>query len=490
MNQATHYERIIIQATLHCMADLHVGSGIEGSHQLQGEKGKKLEPQQHAEVCRDNAGNPYLPASTLRGFLAQSLRSAGNLGSHDRLIGSASDKEEGGCAGKLRVYDARTLQPCTTRMQSRVALEPITGTSKDHQLFTLVLVPAGTPFQLHLEIDKVRSEDAEALLDALASCDGSIKSQIGKGKTLGQGVLKFDYESLQVTGITAEEMVDWLLQDEVIPLPLSSILDKLQWTYPNSAHDLAAIQLNIYPTGPLLVSDPHLSKNIENEPDHEYSRQGNRLQIPASTLKGALRGHCRKIIMTLLHQRDSTPQAFKLQTNVADELIEEIFGGKGQIGRIRVSNATSTQEAIDHIQTFIAVDRFTGGVADGALCMAKAAALIDGDKLPFKVWLDDALSLDANDWVIGLLVLVLRDAMEGDLTLGWGASKGYGAFQFGVALNEKTEIKSWEALLQILQQEYAIIYKKLPSSIEQLHSKIDQRLNEAVDSLTAQGSVL
>jgi hypothetical protein len=69
----------------------------------------------------------------------------------------------------------------------------------------------------------------------------------------------------------------------------------------------------------------------------------------------------------------------------------------------------------------LAIDRFTGGGADGLKFNAQAV---------YQPVLSGTLRLDVRRldlWALGLLALTLRDALEGDLTFGFGASKGYGA---------------------------------------------------------------
>jgi CRISPR-associated protein (TIGR03986 family) len=71
-------------------------------------------------------------------------------------------------------------------------------------------------------------------------------------------------------------------------------------------------------------------------------------------------------------------------------------------------------------QDFVAIDRFTGGAADGAKFDACYA---DRPTLKSRLTLD-LIGLEPPD--IALLALGLRDVCEGKVTFGFGASKGYG----------------------------------------------------------------
>ncbi len=71
----------------------------------------------------------------------------------------------------------------------------------------------------------------------------------------------------------------------------------------------------------------------------------------------------------------------------------------------------------------MAIDRFTGGAAPGLKFDADYA---DRPRLTGKIRVD----LDRIEpWALGLLALTFRDLIEGDITFGFGASKGYGICQ-------------------------------------------------------------
>lgn len=77
-------------------------------------------------------------------------------------------------------------------------------------------------------------------------------------------------------------------------------------------------------------------------------------------------------------------------------------------------------------QDFVAIDRFTGGGAESLKFDAKSF---------HRPVLRGSLTLDLEavqrarpgEWCLGLMALVLRDLCEGDIPLGFGAAKGYGA---------------------------------------------------------------
>lgn len=132
-----------ILGVLKTTTPLRVASGFTRELELDGHLTRQVDI-----LCRDAAGNPYIPASTLRGLLRASLDPGS--GEFLRLFGSERlarnparglDQPEYGVAGRLRAYDARWQQGEQERIERRNALDPITRSADDHKLFTEVLLP-------------------------------------------------------------------------------------------------------------------------------------------------------------------------------------------------------------------------------------------------------------------------------------------------------------------------------------------------------------
>jgi hypothetical protein len=77
-----------------------------------------------------------------------------------------------------------------------------------------------------------------------------------------------------------------------------------------------------------------------------------------------------------------------------------------------------------------------------------------------------------KDWQKGLLLLA-RDALEGDLVLGWGKGRGYGGFKVGILWESKQEeIKDWEKLKAYLEKSHGL--ESLKNWVGALHAHLDQ----------------
>jgi len=102
-----------------------------------------------------------------------------------------------------------------------------------------------------------------------------------------------------------------------------------------------------------------------------------------------------------------------------------LFGAAGWPTKVHLTPFVADKPAKLARQEFIAIDRFTGGGADG---LKFDAGYVYQPVLHGVVTLHlGSPSAPSPEWFVGLMALVLRDLVEGDLTFGYGAAKGYGA---------------------------------------------------------------
>src|SRR5439155_26026717 len=116
----------------------------------------------------------------------------------------------------------------------------------------------------------------------------------------------------------------------------------------------------------------------------------------------------------------------------------QVFGAPGWRSPLHIS-AFKTADPIGDEETqtqeFLAIDRFTGGGVEGAKFNATAV---------YRPTLSGTIGVDLKTleranvgrWALGLLTLTLRDLIEGDIRLGFGAAKGYGAVRAKTSVNQ------------------------------------------------------
>jgi len=463
------FERVSITGTLLCLSDLHVGNGEEKP--VPEPSKKNAAPPLYSAVCLDVNGRPYIPGATLRGFLNQTLWVKAR-DRHEKIFGTARKARDGGNsaevgnAGAVRVYDARAIGG-SEGWRSRIANDPVTGTAKEGRLFNEAVVLAGSRFRVHLElhgrINGIGVDDVAAVLWALSRL-GDSGGALGGGKGHGRGRLRWRLDPQGVMCLSRDALRDWLLGEGSLAQRYEPV-DVEPWAQEPAN---CRYRLRLRPSSPLLVRDPKVGaheEKAEGEPDFTFMRRGSRVLVPGSTLRGMIRARCRRLILSLIAELNSMTEAeFR---NQADKLTDEIFGGKARAGWVRASDAIGHFKTIDqrspsgmanngnsvptghrdalHRQWFNAVDRFTGGVKGGALYQVEA---VWPDSLRCVIHLNPKIMDEPNRWMLGLLTLVLRDAMEGDLALGWGKGRGYGAFKAEIRRPEEAGyFERWRELI-------------------------------------------
>lgn len=477
------YQRLRLTGVVETTHPLHIGNG-----ELQQSDNNQQLPL--ALLERDCENNPCIPASTLRGMLrAAAKRYQLPKAQFQLLFGDDKGEQSENGAGALRVYTATLVaEECEIQHQPRLKIDPITGTAQAHHLFASEQVPAGVRFKLHLEIDPVGVRTlVPALLTELAALLQQLSEsgtlQLGKGESLGQGGLRWIAEQEILQGISKADFESWLrggveLQPNVQALfrPLPGRQPKSRLKSPTPP---LAIQLGLYPQSPWLISDrveaqqSASQRSTENRADSEPSATVQQVvkggktwaRVPGSSLKGLLRGHCRKILYTLAQPEEN-------QHAGLEAMLAELFGSTDKRGCLSIAEALSEAPLQTHQQFFNAIDRFSGAVRDGALFHVEAAA---NARLSTQLMVDPHW-LNANHWAQALLLLLFRDGYEGDLRLGWGRGRGYGHLVTRTWLkgSKGGESLTWQALQERWQQQFRVTPQTLMEALEQRLAKATQ----------------
>ncbi|BBM64581.1 hypothetical protein VA249_12270 [Vibrio alfacsensis] len=430
------FEKIKYTFTLVLESDLHIGDGT-----INLQCANKETTSNHNPIVIDHQGQPYIPASTLRGLFAETYRAIN--GQDTSIFGEMRQAKEksdiktkhqvspnvppSSVAGKLAVFDAilnknvaksETEQNTSTRY--RTSIDPITQTAQKHQLFTQAVVLSGTQFNVELILSNATEQRQKAVNDIIKALQTN-GLYIGAGKQSGFGKSKIHQVGYQTLSKSAylefylgnKQDLEWQHSYKPIYSDNSSLPNREEFVF------------NVTPLSPILIHDPEQVRPAkENEKSDQKSsdliylkRQGANLLIPGTTLKGAFRAQARKILLTIAMRKLTNEKA---QT-FADTLVSEIFGNQDQRSLLRFPDVEVTTEHDDvkSHQYFNAIDRFTGGVKHGALFDAAIAI-----PKSFKVIVQGTLYKPEHK---ALWAWLVRDFLEGDIAIGYGKSKGYGA---------------------------------------------------------------
>lgn len=509
LKDSVRYERVRIQGRLVTLSPLRIASGFEH----QGDPDDDNDPTVPM-LCRDAANAPYIPASTLRGLLRASLDAS--TSEHLRLFGSerlAADPErpryqpEHGVAGRLRVYDARWSNDqadSDEQRQWRVSLDPITGTAANNLLFAEVTLPAGCSFDWELELDRVDDDDLRALILALRALEAG--PGIGGGRARGQGQLQWLRADEHIEVIKRKRFHAWLRDpdlgkgpDHADYLETRSLDDAEPAARPDYSHiddqGNLRLALQLYAQSPLLVSPERTSDEQAGEGANNvlrFPRKGQQTQIPASSLKGVLRAQARRILLTCL-ELDFPDANDTLRREVGDAMLGQLLGDTGCMSRLRLNPAEATFVDSDvHRQMMNAIDRFSGAVAErgkatgagDARAPETAGSLFEIEAVrpaePYTAELEIIAAAITTPWMRGLLLLLLRDGMEGDLRIGWGRARGFGAVRLGLELKEGV-VKHWPEVMPALSR-LGVGADEPAQWVDTFRDALSARMNQALEA--------
>jgi CRISPR/Cas system CSM-associated protein Csm3 (group 7 of RAMP superfamily) len=394
-------------------------------------------------VLRDplDGVTPLLPGTSLAGALRSHLADVfGGYYSAEypdiaQLFGASRKNDDEGAQSPLIVFDSLGRIPANLQVEIRdgVAIDPKTGTAEKNKKFDMEVLPAGTVFPVRFELIIGNSTQEQEMVGFLSEVlegldNGDIALGIRRSRGLGsvkvQGwkAMRFDLNS-------QAGWMQWLATDHEHPFdgevpaftnPRAAIITaypELNILEISDARNRVLVDLCLQIIGGLLVRSPGSEPTA---PDVVHLHSAGNPVLPGTSLAGAMRSQALRIARCV---RDSQGDG--------DEWINRLFGpcfekkqssslASPTASRLRVSeNFISDSNACR--QTRIAIDRFTGGVVQGALFdeeVCKEGVL--------KVRIE---LRDPDDAEIGLLLLILKDLLTGEIPVGGSVSVGRGALK-------------------------------------------------------------
>lgn len=399
-----------------------------------------------------------IPGSSIAGALRAYLKKFGYDAA--ALFGAELSHEASeGDQSALLVSDALSTTIVLSMVRDGVRIDGATRTASAGAKYDLELLPAGTCFDLYFELLHEVPFDAQAKfpnwsgsteynqkrLELLAQALYGLETEqisLGMRKQRGLGLCKVTNWQIWHYRLTDPgQMLKWLeLKRDDLSKP---------WLEFDREHPLqpfysgpsisAGLDLPVAPLAPnqcriqvefgldqsLLIRS---ASSAPYTPDDRYLEtrlaDGSSYPvIPGTSWAGIMRHRAEKILATLKNNAQTLPEP--------DELIKALFGyvatdeqvrtSKAQKSRVRIHDSRIHQANTDYIQTRIAVDRFTGGPYPSALLAEQPVWGLTETK----IFLDLTIE-KANDYDIGLLLLVIKDLWLGDLTVGGEQSIGRG----------------------------------------------------------------
>ncbi|MBI1763955.1 MAG: hypothetical protein HYR56_21225 [Acidobacteria bacterium] len=479
--------RWMIVGRLTTQAPLHIGNGSETARpDFVNEKTQgKIEINAVGTDCNER---PYIPGSSLKGVLRSHAKKTQLLTS-EQLFGSEDPEKKDAAGnpiavgGKAEFYDARILDPIPvafpykpphwepirlTGVTAAVTLDRLTKTASEQRLFHEEFVPPGVSFTIAISGQDFTDAEITDLLWLLNNFNVEVL-KLGAGTGSGYGTLRWELTDLQ--RMTKDDVAAWIASDapttgyaalKSIPLHERQAFEsQAKQIYPTAnTTESVTLKARLDFLSNFLVNDPSRTGTIgEKKAGHTPLLTANgKPLLPATSLRGAFRAQAEKIVRTIGNEKCACylNDNGERQACHVDELHEQLtdklkllcpicllFGSTSWKATIGFSDFVATdtvQENELFQQEFVAIDRFTGGGAEAKKFNARS---VDRPTLHGTISLNLARlrHIAGNGWPLGLLTLVLRDFMEGDVRLGLGAAKGYGTAKLTI---ESLKLPSWD----------------------------------------------
>ena len=398
----------------------------------------------------------------------------GNLNPSDTEQNSAS-------ASWVLIFDAVLKDSFMTTIRDGVGIDRSNGTAAATAKFDLETLPPNSVFEFRLELRKGNDIDVatdEMILAAILAEWQAGRAWIGGRRSRGFG--GFCLKDIQVFTPNLHEpkqLVAFLRsdkpwQEQAIPenpgwldahIQISKIPEKDQGV---PTYSWISVEFTLQADGPLIPHDTQTAGIIgfDHAPLLLNCKDWAHPVLPGSSLRGVLRSHAERIARTLTTKQAKDKTDFLEKCSACDPLasrrqrennepvalescdsllrylapdekqqIEDsgdipdrhlclacrLFGTSKLGSRLIVEDAPFAGERPQYkILDFLAVDRFTGGGADGA----KFDALVLWNPcFKVRIYLEEPQA-----WELGWLALTLRDLRDGWLRVGMGAAKGFG----------------------------------------------------------------
>ena len=325
-------------------------------------------------------GQPFIPGTSLAGVLRQALQ--GLVPDAELvLFGSIDDK---GTQSALQINDI-PLEDTNIVVRDGIRIDDVRGVTVDGAKYDFEVIESGATGQLCIDcvIRRCHEQQGEKIEKALAALANALQHGIAIGaRTVnGFGRVACKDIALEHYDFTKPDHVKaWLTgkSGAVVAIPKQALV---------ADRDLV-INMDAY------LEDTVLIKSIFEEAWEDKSVA---LFVPGTSVKGVLRHQCGRILQAI---------------GSNDELVNTLFGYSNdddkdsRKGRFMVDEIYFDKQFNQEEQPRIRVDRFTGGAMNGALTIKSC-----------------------NDAEAGLVMLLVKDLMTGQVTLGANRTIGYGRVQ-------------------------------------------------------------
>ena len=386
-------KRIVYRIELLFVSPVNVSSGLEGTTD--------------SDVLRDYDGHPFISGSSIAGAFRAYVQSKNN---GNDIFGFANDED--GKMSPVFISDLK-FNKSETDIRDSVALDD-NKITKEGAKFDFEVLQGNSKGYFYIELTIREKDNEELLVGALNEIFNGIhlkEIRLGSNKTRGYGII--DIDQIKKREFTKNNFLDY--KDCYREPFWKKNVKEYDLDYSTKGH-MMSIEVPLRLKGGISIRKYAVRKGA---PDFEHITDHGSPVIPGTSIMGALRHRIKEIIKEL--DKDSS---YGLYPN---KMIDEIFGfvsGKdAHISGVIVDEMViEGAKALEMTRT--GISRFENSARNGALYKEKT--YVDG---VFTLRLSVCRENPNMDWIIGILLLAVKDLQNGFLAVGGQTSIGRGIFE-------------------------------------------------------------
>lgn len=301
--------------------------------------------------------------------------------------------------------------------ESKITVE---NTKYDYQI-----VETGAEGKLFIEYviyddDLITADDAENLTLHIISGINNGEIRFGMKKQRGMGIInvseKYGYKRFDYESINPDEYLDFLENKNYDEKEIGKLFDK------NNKN--LTISLNLVQNGGISI---RTYSAIPNAPDFLHIKTNGHAVIPGSSWNGAIRSRVFDILQNSLEADEKTVNELKAVWG-------EVGENKFVLSQIEI-NESIIYEDENSESGFIniarnKINRFDNSTVDRALYF-ESSFFGGNTKLNITI-----KNISENSWVAGLIILALKDIVNGLLAIGGQTSIGRGIFSGNLDIDD------------------------------------------------------
>ena len=386
-------KRIVYRVELLFVSPISVSSGYEGMTD--------------SDVLRDYDGNPFISGSSIAGAFRAYVQSKNN---GNDIFGFANDED--GKMSPVFISDLK-FNKSETDIRDSVALDD-NKITKEGAKFDFEVLQGNSKGYFYIELTIREKDNEELLVGALNEIFNGIhlkEIRLGSNKTRGYGIIDIDQiKKREFTKNNFLDYKDWYREPFWKKNVKAYDLD-----YSTKGH-MVSIEVPLRLKGGISIRKYAVKKNA---PDFEHITDHGCPVIPGTSIMGALRHRIKEIIKEL--DKDSL---YGLYPNkMIDEMFGFVSGKDAHISGVIVDEMViEGAKALEMTRT--GISRFENSARNGALYKEKT--YVDGT---FTLRLSVCKENPNVEWIIGILLLAVKDLQNGFLAVGGQTSIGRGIFE-------------------------------------------------------------